>query len=199
MKPMIATLIALTCVISWLGSSPSAFGDTLITFDEFVLPANSAITDEYASLGVVFANSYYDVQGWTVPTGHHIANFTVGPHHPYFEISFLELTQSAEFLLLTNPESGQSGPPGQSTFQALRDGSVVSEFVGDTDLVQRPFGFSGVLFDQIRVYPGGWGQWGRLDNLRFQVVPEPASSTLAVAAVVILLSVGRRRRVMQGS
>ncbi len=34
-----------------------------ITFDEVVLPANSALTNEYAAFGVSFSNTYYNTVG----------------------------------------------------------------------------------------------------------------------------------------
>jgi hypothetical protein len=162
----------------------------LLTFDETILPGNAPIMNEYARFGVTFFNAFYDVQGWDLPTGRHIANFSPAVHHPFLQITFAAPVSDASFLFITNREQISSGAPGRSTFQALMNGQVVIEFVGDTD-TQQAFGFMGPGFDQIRVYPGGWGNFGRLDNLAFQFVPEPSSGCLALLVLFILITVAR--------
>lgn len=160
----------------------STMGAT-ITFDEVILPSNSPITDQYAALGVEFANAYYDVQGWDVATGRHIASFSPSVTNSYFDLLFTADVVEVSFLFLTNRQDLYAGPPGQTVFMALLDDDVVSQFVGDTDLTLRPFGFSGIRFDQVRIFPGGWGNFGRLDNLQFTTVPEPSAIGVASTAV----------------
>jgi hypothetical protein len=186
----LATTSASANVVSSSASAGPSFdlpgGEVLLTFDEIVLPSNASITDEYEAYGVVFANSFFDVQGWNLPTGRHIANFSPSVHYPYLEISFVEAVSDARFLFITNREDIYSGPFGKTLFQSFMDGELVSEFVGETDLTQREFSFSDGPFDQIRAYPGGWGRFGRLDNLRFSPVPEPSSAGLLLGAVACL-------------
>lgn len=163
-------------------------GATLLTFDEVVLPKNSSISNQYAAYGVTFSNAYYDVQGWDLPTGRHIANFTVNAHFSFFDINFSNDVEAASFLFITNRQLySNNSPPGRSTFQAYLNGQLVSQFVGDTDLTQKEFGFHNLTFDQIRITPGGAGRYGRLDNLRFQPVPEPGGVVFFIASIGLLL------------
>jgi hypothetical protein len=186
----LATTSASANVVSSSASAGPSFdlpgGEVLLTFDEIVLPSNASITDEYEAYGVVFANSFFDVQGWDLPTGRHISNISPTVNHPYLEITFHDPVAEASFLVITNRENIYSGPFGRTVFQSFREGEMVSEFIGETDLTQREFGFSGHTFDQVRVYPGGWGNVARLDNLRFSPVPEPGSAGLLLGAVACL-------------
>ena len=187
-------VIALLSVIGILRPIPS-FAGVLITFDEIIFPENSPITNEYAGFGVTFSNSYYDVQGWNLPTGHHIANFSPSITYPYLGISFAERVSDASCLFITNKQDISTGPPGQTIFQALLDGSIVAQYIADTDLTERTFGFSNLRFNEMRIYPGGSGNYGRLDNLQFTTVPEPEGSMLARLALIslVLLAASTRK------
>ncbi|MEX2186213.1 MAG: hypothetical protein WD875_05450 [Pirellulales bacterium] len=161
--------------------------DVFLTFDEIILGANGRITNEYAEYGVTFTNAFYDVPGWDLPTGRHIANFNMSVHYSFMDINFSVDVAEADFLFTTNRQQITGGPPGRTTFQALLDGQIVDEFVGETDLTQRSFGFSGKRFDQVRVFPGGAGRYGRLDDLRYVAVPEPNNVALFASALVLLI------------
>jgi hypothetical protein len=92
--------------------------------------------------------------------------------------------------------------PGTSTFEALLFGnstffSVVDRFSIATDRVSTNnfYGFTGVTFDAIRVFPGGSDGIAIIDNLQFgtatvQSVPEP----LTVIGTIIGGTVAMRMR-----
>lgn len=159
-----------------------------ITFDETILISNGPISNEYDSFGVNFQNAFYDVQGFTVPTGRHIANFTVGTTNPFLGITFNNDVSDAAFLLLTNP--------GQTTFEAYLDGALISSFVAGTSLEQAFFGFTNLQFDELRIFPGGSGNFGRFDNLQFNSisdVPVPAALPLFLVGLASLGLVRRKK------
>lgn len=164
-------------------------GATLLTFDEVVLPKNSSLSNQYAVYGVTFSNAFFDVQGYDLPTGRHIANFTTGHTNTFLDINFTNDVSDVSFLLNTNQqEYYPNSPLANSTFQAYLNGQLVGQFVGQTGLTQREFGFHNLTLDQVRVTPGGAGNFGRLDNLQFQPVPEPSSLVIVVLSVGLLLS-----------
>jgi hypothetical protein len=94
-----------------------------------------------------------------------------------FLIRFAQPQSQAAFSLVTQP--------GTSTFEALLFGnstffSRVDRFSIETDRVSTNnfYGFTGVTFDAIRVFPGGPDGTALIDNLQFgtatvQSVPEP--------------------------
>lgn len=143
-----------------------------ITFDEIALPDESSITNQYSSLGVEFSpNLVFDSPGSSVPniTGNQLKNFSpvVNP----FSINFTDTVSSAVFAFATNP--------GTSTFTALLDGSIVESFSSSTSVFQPNnfFGFTDILFDEIKVDVGGFNNSMLLDNIQFTTVttPEPGS------------------------
>lgn len=179
-------------------SSGLSSPDVMLTFDEIVLASNGPITNEYSGYGVTFENTYYDVQGWSLPTGRHISNFTVGITNPYMGISFTSDVTDVAFQLITNEEYN-SEDPGQTTIEAWLDGALISSFVGNTFLYdQYWFGFTDLMLDEIRIYPGGWLTVGRLDNLQYNFrpseVPLPAAFPLFIAGVCGLGFSLRKRR-----
>ena len=109
------------------------------------------------------------------------------------ELRFVEDIVRASFLLRSNREtSSSSSPPGQTAINAYLDGSLVSEQVVGTIPEFHQFEVAAPRFDQIQIFPGGWGQYGRLDDLRFQSVPEPTSRGLLPLILVALVVVRRR-------
>ena len=88
---------------------------------------------------------------------------------PTFSINFSEDQSAAAFAMATNP--------GTSTFTALLDGAVLESFSTATTLDDSNnfYGFSGIMFDEISVAPGGFANQMSLDNIQTQ-----ASATAAV-------------------
>lgn len=158
-----------------------------ITFEEIDLPIGTEITTQYSGLGVTFSNLFLSTPVRRRPVNfnlHHriLSNFDAtlsGPFGP-FSINFLQQQTAVEFTLLTNT--------GISTFTALLNGVVIETFDARTILDGRRYGFSGILFDEIRVNPGGSNLAAGIDDLQlssptFTSVPETSS-------VLGLLSMG---------
>lgn len=164
-----------------------------ITFDEFVFPAGTSITTEYSSLGVTFSpNLVYDAQlgGFPNVSGHRLGNFN--PIVDPFFIVFSTPQTEAAFAMVTNP--------GTSTFTALIGSTVVSSFSAATDTTSSTnfFGFTGIVFDTIRIDVGGSNSAMLLDNLQSgtaAVIPEPTSLGLfGIGAGVMAVAAVRPRR-----
>jgi hypothetical protein len=150
---------------------------TTITFDEIPLAGDTALTNQYSSLGVTFTGLFFDTTdgffGFPNIIGNAAANFpqsTFTVTNP-FTIRFAQSQSQAAFSLVTNT--------GSSTFEALLNGSVVDSFSSTTDIsiTNNFYGFTGVTFDSIRVTAGGFNEAAALDNIQFssaaQSVPEP--------------------------
>ncbi len=150
---------------------------TTITFSEVPLPTDTALTNQYSSLGVSFTGLFYNPEPRIFPNinppsaGNYIssANFSVNP----FVINFAQTQSQAAFSMVTNQ--------GTSTFEALLNGTVVESFSSATDyqnITNNFYGFTGITFDAIRVdatsAPGGFAL---IDNIQFSsaatAVPEP--------------------------
>jgi hypothetical protein len=147
-----------------------------ITFSEVPLPTDTALTNQYSSLGVSFTGLFYNpLPTRTFPniTPPSAGNFlSTSPTGSPFIISFAQSQSAAAFSMVTNP--------GTSTFEALLNGSVVDSFSSATafsNITNNFYGFTGVSFDAIRVTPGGSFSQAIIDNIQFnsaaQSVPEP--------------------------
>ena len=106
-----------------------------------------------------------------------------------FSISFNDVATDAAFAFASNP--------GNTTFQALLDGSIVESFIASTDLTSSSnyFGFTGILFDEIHIIPGGSG--GAIyDDIQFNVasVPVPAAAWLFSSGLLGLIGISRRKK-----
>jgi hypothetical protein len=158
-----------------------------ITFEEIDLPIGTEITTQYSGLGVTFSNLFLSTPVRRRPVNfnlHHriLSNFDAtisGPFSP-FSINFLQEQTAVEFTLLTNT--------GISTFTALLNGVVVETFDARTILDGRRYGFSGILFDEIQVNPGGSNTAASIDNL--QLSPLTSTSVPETSSVLGLLSMG---------
>jgi hypothetical protein len=157
-----------------------------ITFDEIDFPIGTEITTQYSGLGVTFSNLflYTERQGSFNLNDNILSNFDVtlsGPFGP-FSINFLQQQTAAAFALITNP--------GISTFTALLNGVVIETFNAETqlELTDNFYGFSGILFDEIQVNPGGSNTAAGIDNL--QLSPLTSTSVPETSSVLGLLSMG---------
>jgi hypothetical protein len=175
-----------------------------ITFSEFGLPADTVITDQYSSLGATFSPNLYQNPQPVFPAPNiddspdSLSNFsfsggdTINP----FSIFFNTVQTDAAFAFITNPTD-----PGTSTFEARLGGVLIesesapTEFSSSTNF----YGFTGILFDEIRVLAGGEGGFMVMDNLQLNAeaapVPEPASLAIwGLGALGTAVVWARRRR-----
>jgi hypothetical protein len=163
-----------------------------ILFSEFGLAADTVITNQYSSLGVTFSpNVYQNPQGFPGPNvdlGPNSASnfsFSGGPIVSPFSIFFNTDQTQAAFAMITNANT--------STFGAYLNSVLVESFSIATGPANPNnfYGFSGILFDEIRVTVGGDGN-AIFDNLQIGSVPEPTTILLMGLGLAAL---ARRRRV----
>lgn len=161
-----------------------------ITFTEVVLPTDTPLTNQYSGLGVTFNGLYYNAPNASSLTPPTAANFQTGGANTIspFLISFNQPLTGAAFRMQTNP--------GTSLFEALLNNVVVESFMAPTTFPSNNdfFGFQAIVFDQIRVTPGGSGNRAVIDNIQLgSAIPEPA--TLAVFGLMAVGGAfGVRRR-----
>lgn len=132
-------------------SNPAA----AVTFDDVVLPVNTALTNQYASQGVTFAGLFYDSRAGSSPgpfpnvNGHYAGNFTNSGTNQTFTITLTTTQTSAAFAL----SAIQSG---DITFTALLDGTAVETATAfaDSSSATNFYGFTGTAFNAIQVDTG---------------------------------------------
>ncbi|MBP0017935.1 MAG: PEP-CTERM sorting domain-containing protein [Cyanobacteria bacterium SBLK] len=163
-----------------------------ITFNEIELPNNTSVIDQYSSLGVEFSpNLVFETSSSPSPniTANQLKNFP--PVTNPFSIHFTDKVSSAAFAF--------APPPSTSTFTALLDGSVVESFSSPTHPFNSNnfFGFTDIVFDEIRIDIGEPVNSMRLDNIQFTVAstPEPSSILgLLVAGSIVTGTALKKKR-----
>jgi hypothetical protein len=182
--------------VLWLLLSPSvsiaasienetglASPDVAITFDEIVLLDGAPITNEYAALGITFsegllynpgtANMSDDIIGFE---GRRLANFH--PVTPVFSIFFEQTVIEAVVGILA---------PDTASFKALLGGQVVESFQNSRpSQAQGWYGFAGIAFDEIRIDAAGISGFALVDNVQFNVIPEPTTALLLASGLVAM-------------
>jgi hypothetical protein len=169
-----------------------------ITFDEVILPNGTAVTTQYAGLGVTFSSLDYNstnpgpfpnVDSTDLTNFDSSGNTIANP----FEIFFNTPQMSAAFALVTNP--------GTSTITAKLGGVTVQSFSPSTTFNSTTdfYGFTNITFDEIDVFVNTSVPGARIDNLQIGTaasVPEPATMVLFLPVLAALAAVRRcvRRR-----
>ena len=163
-----------------------------IGFDEISLMSGELVIDQYSGLGVSFS-----------PALAYLGSFSAGPNisgPSLINIGGSPLTIFNPFsIAFENAVSGASfafvSADSNTTFEALLNGVVVESFSSMTgDQIQSYYGFTGIVFDEIRVTVGAPGM-GILDDLSFNyaAVPLPASLAFLLAGLGGLAIAGRKR------
>ena len=132
-----------------INSSGLASPTSNVTMDEVVLPDFTALSNQYASLGVTFAGSFYNPQscaGLVGFNGSHCAGNTAssGGSNP-FTIFFTTAQTGAAMAFATNP--------GTTTFTAFLQGAQVETFTQVTtydDPNTAYLGFAGISFTRFK-------------------------------------------------
>ena len=155
-----------------------------ITFDEHPRPFDTVITDQYADVGITFSPRVYqdlirnDFNGITGPrVGNSNGDGALNP----FSLRLTERRTAAAFALVSNTST--------MTFTALLNGTEVdsgSAFSSTTNPINF-YGFTGVTFDEIRIFQQV--QQFRLgvlmDSIQLgPIVPSPASLYLFAASAM---------------
>jgi hypothetical protein len=166
-----------------------------ITFDEVVLPMDTSVTNQYASLGVTFApNVYYSPQtGFPNINGNDAGNFTSGGAGP---INPVTMTFSQP---LTGVAFNMAADETPYTFTSFLGGNPVESFTTSVGASSSSnfYGFQNSVFDSIRISQAGagGGPYWLIDNIQLgaaAATPEPA--TLAVFGLMVAGGAGYVRR-----
>lgn len=174
-----------------------AGADVLLTFSEVAIADGSQVTNEFAAFGVTMGSQVFidppNSGGETIPniTGDRLANFNATTVFNPLTILFSTDVTAASVAVGTNT--------GTTLFEALLNGVLVESFSATTDLTSSAnfFGFTGIVFDELRITGGGGNQAAAIDNLGYvTAIPLPAAGLLLIFGLAGLgvVSVRSRRR-----
>jgi len=187
------------------GSATGLASSTLtLDFSEVSLAANTAVTNQYASLGVTFSPQvYFDPQTapWFInDIGNYTSSGSEGPVNP------LVMTFSTEQDAVAFQMAADGTPYTISAYLGGQSGTLVETFTdpGISDPVPSLFyGFQNVAFDTIVVSQAGAGggpYWliGDIqEGPQQSPVPEPTSLIL-LSTVLLAVAFVVRKRIAQG-
>ncbi len=170
---------------------------TTITFSEFGVAIGAVVTNQYSALGATFGSlsaseGLYQTNNGNPGTG--LQNYFPDTYNP-FSIKFATARTAVAFQMITNNST--------DIFEALLN-NVVVETANQVTGTWKYYGFTGIVFDEIRVNIGGvavgsGGKHMRLDNLQLGTaaapVPEPTSIAMwGIGAIGMMFTVRKRRQ-----
>lgn len=187
---LVATAMSANAAPIIAASSGLPSPDHTINFNEVAVTTGAAVTTQFQPFGATFSNwTYNNPNGGSIP-GPIIAHFGFGAGSTGF-IFFNDPVSDAAFRFQTNF--------GTSTFAAYLDGVLVESFSTPTTFPSSTdwFGFTGIVFDEIRIQPGSNGD-AVLGQLQFNdaVVPEPVS-ILVFGGLLVGGGLVARKRLMK--
>jgi len=190
-------------------STQLATFDGQVNFNEVVLPENTPLTNQFQAQGVTFNGPYYDPRnGNGQPASNLIDGFSGASAGNFQRFGFSFFNHVTPFTFLFENTVDEFSMAGFSNgvltiVDAYNNGSLVEsasvnfgEFLFSNRSVA--FGFTGILFDEIRIAPPAFAASLRFDDIRFNeatsVVPLPAALPLYGAGLAVMGFVGWRRR-----
>jgi hypothetical protein len=163
-----------------------------ITFNEIPVSQGTPVSNAYSSLGVTFgASLLYDTGNYSIPNVAPAQLVNFGTGNPLINIFFNTAQNQAGFTAATNG--------GTSTFAAYLSNTLVEtvDVATDSARLDNFYGFTGITFDEIRVFAGGTGNAIVIDNLQFgTATPVPFGFTPipGLAASGLLWSLTRLKK-----
>lgn len=200
---VIATLTGVSAISPATLATPiadSATGlvspDVLIDFGNALYPDGTVITNQFASQGITFDGAFTNYQtGENAPywSGGYVQGVNGNNSPPPGNLLFANDITDVAFTYYSNLSN--------TTFAAYLDNVLVESFVAATSYFGEGanvyYGFTGILFDEVRVSISHANNFYRLDNLQFNLataLPLPATMPLVLAAFGALALAVRRRR-----
>lgn len=161
--------------------------DVVIDFEG--LASGVAITNQYSAQGVNFVGAFIAQSSCVATITSACSNSSNGSLSSVYSFQFTNNVSEAALELITNP--------GNTTFSAFLGGILVESFIAATNrdgVVDDYYGFTGIVFDEIKYTISAQNSNFNLDNLQFSTaVPEP--SILALFGLGLLgLGFARRRK-----
>lgn len=167
-----------------------------ITFDEYPLADQTPILTQYANLGISSTSNLYfhnfpfgsHVNGNTNVVGNFVWNLQTGQGYVSpFSLHFA-VDQTAVGLAI-------SGQATSAHFEALLNGVVVDSGIADIGFgptVDDYYGFTGGVFDEIRISAGGSAIVADVDNIQLSAIPEPSTCSIALLGLLGLVAFRRK-------
>lgn len=157
---------------------------TTVTFSEVALANDTVVTDQFLGLGMEFGalsptdGLYFSSTAGSQGAG--LQNFFPDTYNP-FVIYFTTAVSEAAFEMITNGTT--------DTFTAFLNGNVVETASLRTGL-WRFYGFTGIVFDEIRVGIGGDVGSGNQRHMRLDNVQIGSAVSVSEPPILTILALG---------